>query len=258
MVHPWTGTLKRKAEEGKQDDTGPRKVIQWTSKAWTAFELKLPVFYRESLARLLALERYRNLIETNITAGMLEIAGCMAQDNGWTVQKALKSVLVVGTPLCLIWTEEHQKLFPKCTFEGNVRIAIVQAVANGYNFLVFKDNSFQKISICDMQQVVTVSNNILANRQVGHTRAKAAAVQEPLCPAFDPDAGSSDDSDEDDPEEEDASENENDSGKEEEVQKGDGGTGSTLMFNAATACTLVNCSRRQSEHSTLQQHHSGD
>jgi hypothetical protein len=45
-------------------------VIQWTSKAWTAFELKLPIFYRESLARLLALEKYRNLIETNISAGI--------------------------------------------------------------------------------------------------------------------------------------------------------------------------------------------
>ena len=32
--------------------------------------MKLPVFYRESLARLLALERYRNLIETNIIAGI--------------------------------------------------------------------------------------------------------------------------------------------------------------------------------------------
>ncbi len=37
---------------------------------WTAFELKLPVFYRESLARPLSLERYRNFIETNITAGI--------------------------------------------------------------------------------------------------------------------------------------------------------------------------------------------
>ena len=69
MVEPWTGDP---ADEGRarQGDTGARKVIQWTSKAWTAFELKLPVFYRESLARLLALERYRNLIETNITAGI--------------------------------------------------------------------------------------------------------------------------------------------------------------------------------------------
>jgi hypothetical protein len=32
-------------------------------------ELKLPVFYRETLARLLALKRFRNLIETNISAG---------------------------------------------------------------------------------------------------------------------------------------------------------------------------------------------
>ncbi len=61
MVEPWTGDP---AEEGRgrQGDTG--------SKAWAAFELKLPVFYRESLARLLAQERYINLIETNITAGI--------------------------------------------------------------------------------------------------------------------------------------------------------------------------------------------
>ncbi len=32
--------------------------------------LKLPVFYRGSLPRLLALEKYRNLIETNIEAGI--------------------------------------------------------------------------------------------------------------------------------------------------------------------------------------------
>ena len=51
-------------------DTGPRQIIQWISKAWTAHELTLPVFYRESLARILALERFRNLIETNIEAGI--------------------------------------------------------------------------------------------------------------------------------------------------------------------------------------------
>ncbi len=55
---------------GRQGDTGARKVIEWVSKAWTTFELNLPVFYRESLARLLALEKHRNLIETNITAGI--------------------------------------------------------------------------------------------------------------------------------------------------------------------------------------------
>ncbi len=37
--------------------------------------MKLPVFYRESLARILALERYRNLIETNITAGITLYTG---------------------------------------------------------------------------------------------------------------------------------------------------------------------------------------
>jgi hypothetical protein len=65
MVIPWTGDPEEKGR-GRQGDT----VIQWTSKAWTAFELKLPVVYRESLVRLLALEKYRNLIETNISAGI--------------------------------------------------------------------------------------------------------------------------------------------------------------------------------------------
>ncbi len=62
--------LRTKVVEGKATQEPGMKVIQWTNKAWTAFELKLPVFYRESLARLLALESYRHLIETNITAGI--------------------------------------------------------------------------------------------------------------------------------------------------------------------------------------------
>jgi hypothetical protein len=49
--------------------TGPRDIIQQVSMAWTDHELKLPVFYRETLARFLVLERFRNLIETNISAG---------------------------------------------------------------------------------------------------------------------------------------------------------------------------------------------
>jgi hypothetical protein len=51
-------------------DTGPRQIIQWISKGWTEHELTLPVFYRESLARILCLKRFRNLIETNIEAGI--------------------------------------------------------------------------------------------------------------------------------------------------------------------------------------------
>ena len=47
----------------------PKRVIEWISKAWTADQLKLPVFYRESLARLLMLGKFRNHIETNIDAG---------------------------------------------------------------------------------------------------------------------------------------------------------------------------------------------
>ncbi len=41
----------------------------WISKGWATHELQLPVFYREALARLSALKKFRNLIETNIEAG---------------------------------------------------------------------------------------------------------------------------------------------------------------------------------------------
>ena len=77
----------------------------------------------------------------------------MEEDNGWTVKKYTKTVLVVGTPLYLMWTDEHQKLHPKCTFEGNVRIAITQYIANGFIFMVFKDNSVRKIHMCDEEKV---------------------------------------------------------------------------------------------------------
>ncbi len=42
----------------------PIRVVEWVSKAWTEFEKELPVFYREALARLLCLDNFRNLIET--------------------------------------------------------------------------------------------------------------------------------------------------------------------------------------------------
>ncbi len=63
-------TQTKKAEEGKET---PALVWSFNGPAKHGrhiFELKLPVFYRESLARLLALEKYRNLIETNISAGI--------------------------------------------------------------------------------------------------------------------------------------------------------------------------------------------
>ncbi len=69
MVKIWTGDPAGQAR-GRVNDTGRRKIIEWISKAWNEHELKLPVFYRETLARLLCLERFRNLNETNIIAGV--------------------------------------------------------------------------------------------------------------------------------------------------------------------------------------------
>ena len=43
----------------------PKRIIAWISKAWTTYEKKsLPIFYKETIARLLTFEHYRNLIES--------------------------------------------------------------------------------------------------------------------------------------------------------------------------------------------------
>lgn len=43
----------------------PKRIIQWVSKAWTAYEKQsLPIFYKETIARILAFGHMRNLIET--------------------------------------------------------------------------------------------------------------------------------------------------------------------------------------------------
>ena len=69
MVKIWEGDPAEQAR-ARVNDTGKRKIIEWISKSWNEHELKLPVFYRETLGRLLCLEKFRNLIETNITAGV--------------------------------------------------------------------------------------------------------------------------------------------------------------------------------------------
>jgi hypothetical protein len=67
--NPGRVTLKMKGEEGKATPVLGRS-IRLTNKAWMPSDLKLSVFCRESLARLLALEKYQNLIMTSITAGI--------------------------------------------------------------------------------------------------------------------------------------------------------------------------------------------
>ncbi len=69
LAEAWNG---QHGDEGRArvNDRGKRLVIEWISKGWTSHEMQLPVFYRESLARVLTLERLRNLIETNIDAGI--------------------------------------------------------------------------------------------------------------------------------------------------------------------------------------------
>jgi hypothetical protein len=43
----------------------PKRIIQWVSKAWTRLPTKgLPIFYKETIAWILTLEQFRNIIET--------------------------------------------------------------------------------------------------------------------------------------------------------------------------------------------------
>jgi hypothetical protein len=43
----------------------PKRIIAWISKAWTPYEKQsLPIFYKETIARLLTFEQWRNLVET--------------------------------------------------------------------------------------------------------------------------------------------------------------------------------------------------
>ena len=55
------------AEAGKANmfSKRPKRIIAWISKAWTPYEKQsLPIFYKETIGRLLTLEQNRNLIET--------------------------------------------------------------------------------------------------------------------------------------------------------------------------------------------------
>ena len=147
-------------------------------------------------------------------------AAHMAQKEGWAVKKCLKSVLVAGTTLFVLWSDQDKKSNPKTTFKGTLRIASVQYVANGFTFLVYKDNGARKVANADMEHMVSFSNTILDSKQAGHIEAKEAAVAERLCPAFDPDASDSDISDEEDGEEDDEdSENEKDKRSAEDSKK---------------------------------------
>ena len=99
----------------------------------------------------------------------------------WTVYKCMKSVLVPGTALFMMWTADDVKRCPRTVFQGNVRIASLLGTAAGFHVFVFKDNGGRKVRSQDMDKIVQVSNNILASRQGVHQAAKSAAINETLC-----------------------------------------------------------------------------
>jgi hypothetical protein len=61
MDHP----IDAEAGKAKMFSKDPKRIIVWVSKAWTPYEKQsLPIFYKETIARLLTLEHVRNLVET--------------------------------------------------------------------------------------------------------------------------------------------------------------------------------------------------
>ncbi len=55
------------AEAGKANmfRKSPKRIVAWISKVWTPYEKQsLPIFYKETIARLLTFEQWRNLVET--------------------------------------------------------------------------------------------------------------------------------------------------------------------------------------------------
>ena len=66
-AYQYSSTAPTGEDEGKHFLLSklPKRIIQWISKAWTPYEKKsLPIFYKETIARILALDQFRNLIET--------------------------------------------------------------------------------------------------------------------------------------------------------------------------------------------------
>ena len=68
--HKFEGNPEDEGRGRLTDLKAKRNVIEYIGKAWTTDELKLPVFYREVIARLKALEKFRNLIETSVESGI--------------------------------------------------------------------------------------------------------------------------------------------------------------------------------------------
>ena len=88
----------------------PKRIIQWVSKAWTPYEKQsLPIFYKETIARLEALRHFRNLIETQrlgygITCYSDHLPGIKASDlsnkgklSTWKIEELADLLSIVDT-----------------------------------------------------------------------------------------------------------------------------------------------------------------
>ena len=122
MLEAWLGPPE---EEGtmRVEDMGVRLIIMWISKGWTTHELKLQVFYREALARLLALEKFRNLIETKALPYTqitnLRYLRTVSLTRGNSARGSLQRYPTYY-PLLRIYTDKGERCFLQTCYQGYV------------------------------------------------------------------------------------------------------------------------------------------
>ncbi len=111
-----------------------------------------------------------------------ELATILNDREAWIVDSinATKTV-PVGTAMYLMWSKDNRALCPDFPpFEGNVRIAIKEAVDKSGTMLVFKDSYLKIVPNNMMMKLVEISNKILNNAQDAQVYAKKLHMQSPL------------------------------------------------------------------------------
>ena len=113
-----------------------------------------------------------------------EVAAILNDREAWIVDTIPTTKTVpVGTAMYIMWSNEDRTLctdFP--TFEGDVRIAIKEAVDKSGTMLVFKDSYLKIVPNALMKKLAEISNKILNNAQEAMVYSKKIAHAELIVP----------------------------------------------------------------------------
>ena len=154
-----------------------------------------------------------------------EVAAILNDRDAWIVDTIPTTKTVpVGTAMYIMWSKEDRTLctdFP--TFEGDVRIAIKEAVDKSGTMLVFKDSYLKIVPNALMKKLAEISNKILNNAQEAMVYSKKIAHAELIVPpSYERQQGVGSDGEEDDEFEDDDEEEDEDVDEDENVLGGAG------------------------------------